>query len=143
MRDLTRSESCGIVRARRCDVPDFSELLGKKITSVRVEVGSESEVYFTLSNGDVYRLYHEQDCCESVRLEDVCGSWEDITGEPLLIAEVVTNSKENPDGVVKDFQDSFTWTFYKLATISGYVTMRWYGESNGYYSEEVDFEKVE
>lgn len=24
----------------------------------------------------------------------------------------------------------------------GYITVRWLGESNGYYSEEVDFERV-
>lgn len=35
------------------------------------------------------------------------------------------------------------WTFYKFASAKGYVTVRWYGESNGYYSTSVYFEEVE
>ena len=67
-----------------------------------------------------------------------------MIGSPLTMAEK-SMSRENPriDPECPNCADeSFTWTFYKFATVSGYVTLRWYGESNGYYSEEVTFEEV-
>jgi hypothetical protein len=71
---------------------------------------------------------------------DIVGNLDDLIGSPLLMAEEVSSEQENPSGVkVPEYQDSFTWTFYKLATVKGYVTISWYGESNGYYNESVSF----
>ena len=74
---------------------------------------------------------------------EVVGDVQDLIGVPLLVAEE-SSSGENPEGAeVSEYQESFTWTFYKLATIKGYVDIRWYGESNGYYSEGVSLYKAE
>jgi hypothetical protein len=120
---------------------NFSDLVGKTLSNV--ENVNNNELVFTLENGEQYKLYHEQDCCESVSIEDVVGDLNDLVGSPILMADE-SSSDENPEGVkTPEWEDdSFTWTFYKLATIKGYVTIRWYGSSNGYYSESVDFRKI-
>ena len=110
---------------------DISELLGKTLTAV---IGAEREseqIEFHCTDGTKYVLLHHQDCCEYVRVEDVVGDISDLIGNLVLEAE-------------KQFggQDNGTWTFYKLGTIKGHVTLRWLGESNGYYSESVDFEQL-
>lgn len=116
----------------------FENLVGKVLVSV--ENRDSEELIFTLDTGEAYKLYHSQNCCEGVSIEDIIGDLNDLVGSPILMAEEVTHENENPEGVPsKDYQDSYTWTFYKLATIKGYVTIRWYGESNGYYSESVDW----
>lgn len=114
-----------------------SVLLGKTLKSVEVVA---DEILFSTNCGEVYKMYHDQDCCESVTIEDICGDLQDLVGESILLAEEVT-SNNNPVGISKEWQDSFTWTFYKFATRKGYVDIRWYGESNGYYSESVSFRK--
>ena len=114
---------------------NVEELKGKTITDVKGSPGDD-EMILKTSDGKEYVFYHSQDCCESVGIEDIVGDVADIIGEPLLEAEEVT-SNDNPPDVKKDYQDSFTWTFYKLGTRKGGITVRWYGESNGYYSESV------
>lgn len=117
---------------------DFSSLLGKVMKEV--DVGNDN-IKFVTVDGEVYNMYHCQDCCESVSVESVVGDVQDLIGVPLLVAEE-SSSGENPEGAeVSEYQESFTWTFYKLATIKGYVDIRWYGESNGYYSESVSLYK--
>lgn len=116
----------------------IEELIGRTIKEI---MQLPDELIFTLDDGQKYMMYHSQDCCENVNIEDIIGELYDLIGTPITLAEKVT-SNEMPDGVNKEYDYSFTWTFYKLATIKGYVTIRWFGSSNGYYSESVDFEKI-
>ncbi|QDH49822.1 hypothetical protein BEYONPHE_135 [Bacillus phage Beyonphe] len=124
---------------------EFEGLVGKTFT--RVDKKGSSELVFYDTDGEIYVMYHEQDCCESVYIEDIDGDLEDLLHNPILMAEEVT-SHDNPDKDEEEDEDdnwdygSQTWTFYKIATIKGTVTLRWLGESNGYYSESVDFVRV-
>ena len=110
----------------------------KNSTLTAVDISEDKEkIIFTTSDNRKFRMFHEQGCCERVRVEDIDGELSDLIGSPILVAEETTNNDlyngmpENPE--------SFTWTFYRLATIKGFVVIRWLGESNGYYSESVDF----
>lgn len=97
-------------------------------------------VEFILDDGSKIRLWHGQDCCETVDLVDIDGDVADLIGTPLTMAEEVSNSAD-PHG--REYEpESYTWTFYKFATVKGYVTLRWFGESNGYYSESVTVEHI-
>jgi hypothetical protein len=119
---------------------DISELLDKTLASVTVN-GAQDEIRFVTDDGKSYRMWHSQDCCEHVYVESIVGDLADLIGSPILMAKEVTSDENPADAKPEtiDGQDSFTWTFYKLATAKGYVDIRWYGESNGYYSESVDF----
>lgn len=113
----------------------FEELIGKTFTTIEGAFKGSDEICFKTDTAEEYIMYHAQDCCEFVEVEDICGDIEDLIGVPILSAEEVV--KDNEGERLNDNDDSFTWTFYKLSTIKGDVTIRWYGASNGYYSEKV------
>ncbi len=113
---------------------EFEVLKGKVITGIQ-RIG-DLELHFKTDDGKTFMMYHRQDCCETVYIESIVGDLGDLLNSPVLMAEEV--SQEGSNGSF----DSFTWTFYKLATIKGSVTIRWYGSSNGYYSESVSFVEV-
>jgi hypothetical protein len=116
---------------------NFDTLVGKTLASVTVgNLNGDDVVDIETVDGEAYQMWHEQDCCESVSVEEVIGDLADLVGSPILMAEEVSqNDESQTDG-------SGMWTFYKLATAKGYVTIRWYGSSNGYYSESVSFARV-
>ncbi len=112
---------------------DVAEMLGQTFTRVWSDGDS-----VTFENDKVrYVLYHQEDCCESVVVEDIIGDLDDLEKWPLLIAR----EDHDADGPELPNEESYTWTFYNFATFKGYVTIRFLGTSNGYYSEDVDCRK--
>lgn len=109
--------------------PQMEDLIGRTFT----KVDSESEQLVLSNDKEYFKFYHQQDCCESVYIESITGDLDDLLNSPILFAEESCNDDPNAT-------ESGTWTFYKLATAKGWVDIRWYGSSNGYYSEGVSLE---
>jgi hypothetical protein len=93
-------------------------------------------------------MYHEQNCCENVEIDDIVGDLYDLINSPVIKASENSNDGTIEDvknkGINQDYDyiDSSTWTFYNISTIKGHVTIKWFGWSNGYYSERVTFYKI-
>lgn len=114
----------------------FGLLVGKTITNVDV---SDEEVLFVCDDESAFRVYHMQDCCESVYLYDTQGDPKDLIGQKIIESEEIFPD-EAPDGCSEpDPSDySWTWTVHRVKVASGKeVNFVWFGSSNGYYSESV------
>jgi hypothetical protein len=116
-------------------VRKFEELLGRSLYKAEAD---DSVLTLYLSKTNYVRFQHHQDCCESVYIEDICGDLDDLVGAPLVEAEEVSDYEGEATG-----DESYTWTFYRFRTRKGSVSVRWYGSSNGYYSEGVSVEFVD
>lgn len=147
---------------------NFGVLQGKTLKSIE---NRGEELIFETTDGEKFRQVYYDDCCASCGIEEIHGDLEDLIGAPIMMAEEVSNkgpdekqaeerkaayekAKSEFKGAPEDFywygpspdndwaEESETWTFYKAATIKGSVTIRWYGSSNGYYSESPTFERL-
>ena len=131
-----------IIPYYHCTLDDVKRNLATGITRVDGYMKDSAELHFYCKNGSVVVFYHEQDCCESVWLEDSDGlvsGFDIFTDCDWCEVEEITENR----GKLEEWDESFTWTFYKFRTNKGYDTVRWYGTSNGYYSESVDFKILE
>lgn len=125
------------------EAQDIGVLVGQTFVSV---VRRDDAIEFVGGDGRVqYVLGHSRICCEAVDIEDIAGDLTDLEAVPILAAARVTNS-EIParPGEYTEYSepDSYTWTFFRITTIKGTVVIRFYGESNGYYSEDAYLYKV-
>lgn len=129
----------------RYNCVEVSELKGHGFS--RIDLTDDTLTFYGMQEQPLFQMCHDQDCCERVYLEDVAGDLDDLIGTPIFVAEEVS-SHFNPRAKMNEDDDAYwqvpdseTWTFYKFATIKGSVTLRWYGTSNGYYSERVSIHK--
>lgn len=136
-----RSEN-GKWRLWRAENVDVSDMVGKTISGITMlnEDECQDTILFECDDGSAYLMYHQQDCCESVEIDDINGDFDNLIGRYLALAEV--SSSDSSELKDEDEYASYTWTFYRFGTVKGFVDIRWYGESNGYYSEKVDFVKL-
>lgn len=120
-------------------------LEGLVISSIEGLAKGSDQVTIKTTDGSEFAFLHYQDCCECVSLCDFENDILDFENAVIITAEEVSSSPEHLFATLKEVycpSESFTWTFYKISTSRGDLWMRWLGESNGYYSESVSFEKL-
>jgi hypothetical protein len=141
------------LRIRGDDLASIEVLMGNMEESIEILEGrtlssvtrdeTNDELKFRDTDGVEYVMHHHPDCCEEVRIEDITGDLDDLLNSPILRASEESNYQPQPGQQINSvYDDHYTWTFYRISTIKGSVVIRWYGTSNGYYSEEVDFHQV-
>lgn len=127
----------------------IDDLVGKVFTKVYTNAHNDELIFE--NEQEQFIFYHNQDCCEYVDIEDLCGDLSVLTNTPILVAN--ESCSEDSKLAISSFAEgkyiesngdfeSQTWTFYKFATVKGWVDVRWYGASNGYYSEAVDLKHL-
>lgn len=122
-------------------VNTYTEFSGKTIQEIRGCKKHSDEVTIIFTDGSCLKFYHQQSCCETVLLEDFDTNPEYLINTNIIyIEERKYSDSENAVKPLNDWAESYTWTFYIIKTSKFTMWMRWYGESNGWYSEEVDID---
>lgn len=119
----------------RCEI---DVLVSEVLTHIDTDE-KNSETILTTESGKIVKIFHVQDCCETVSIEDTEGDWHKLVGKVIVEA----SKDEVPQGdPPPEYPDSWTRTTLKFRVDGETVISRWIGESNGYYSESVDTEDV-
>jgi len=129
-------------------VTEFKELESQFISSI--DIDEKHDVVTIDTTTGTYRLQHHQDCCEHVGIHIVLGSVEAVLNQKVVIAKESASElpPEEPEfetaREAEEYEpESETWSLFEIETENGgKLSILWHGESNGYYSEGVDFRKV-
>jgi hypothetical protein len=114
---------------------DFNNLLNEVPIEIKQdEYDGNDSIVFKMQSGREFMLCHRQDCCESVNLESIDGDINRLLNNPITIAY-----ESYEEGNSK--YESSTWSFYHIGTTLDTVTIRFFGESNGYYSESAELQE--
>ena len=114
---------------------DISRLTGR--TLVKADSDDSEYIALTMEDGAIVRFYHDQDCCEHVRLWDIVGGTvQDLEGQKIVGCSILQG--DIPPEVNYQPGESHTWTEHHLRLEDErLIKFRWLGESNGYYSESI------
>lgn len=115
----------------------MNSLLGEILTHIDIDENND-QIMLTTESGRKIMIYHIQDCCESVRIESVSGDCKKLIGKAILVSDELVYSGDPPD----EYSESWTRTDLTFKVNDETVIVRWIGESNGYYSESVDFQEL-
>lgn len=120
-----------------------SAVFMRRIESITGLENGSKKVTVTFEDGASINQYHKQECCEGVYVEQVDADPDKFIGAVLhsLEEKVLGKDEMDPDDL-PEYTESLTATFYTLKTSKGYLDWRWFGESNGYYSEDVECELI-
>ena len=117
---------------------EAKSLVGEVLTHIDTDE-KNNEVLLTTASGRQIKIFHSQDCCESVYIEDTEGNWHELIGKVLVEAKHEESSEGDPP---QEYAESWTRTSLTFKVDGATVISKWIGESNGYYSESVDLEDV-
>ena len=96
---------------------DIRDLVGEVIKEVIGGEKGSDECRIITESGKLFKIYHDQDCCETVDIEDC--ERDDVIGGYVHFADFV-GGEEPYEG-----SDGYTWSFLKIDTSKGSIWQRW------------------
>ena len=117
------------------EIVDFEILKGKVFSDIKANCDT---VTFCIDGIERYILQHVESWSEDVSIDDIVGDLSDLIGKEITKAEEIQSDTDLPDGISEDYFESWTYSFYYLHTLDSCVTIKFFGTSNGYYSETAE-----